>query len=53
MITILINLKIFKYIKNMSTDTKKFVERAFEEVQGGEYDEYGFYHTPNGSKIKN
>lgn len=32
-------------------DTKKeFVERKFEEVEGGEYDEYGFYYTPNGSK---
>jgi len=32
-------------------DTKKeFVERKFEEVEGGGYDEYGFYYTPNGSK---
>ena len=28
-----------------------FVERKFEEVKGGEYDEFGFYHTPEGSKI--
>lgn len=34
-----------------SKDTKKeFVERKFEEVEGGHYDEYGFYYTPNGSK---
>jgi hypothetical protein len=35
----------------MSIDTKKFVDRQFEEVEGGQYDEYGFYHTPNGSKL--
>ncbi len=29
---------------------KTFVERDFEEVEGGHYDDYGFYHTPNGSK---
>jgi hypothetical protein len=28
---------------------EKFVERQFEEVEGGHYDEYDFYHTPNGS----
>jgi hypothetical protein len=28
---------------------KKFIEREFEEVEGGSYDEYGYYYTPNGS----
>jgi len=28
---------------------KKFVVREFEECDGGYEDEYGFYHTPNGS----
>lgn len=30
--------------------SKKFVVREFEECEGGHEDEYGFYHTPNGSK---
>jgi len=29
---------------------KKFVVREFEECEGGHEDEFGFYHTPNGSK---
>lgn len=29
----------------------KFVVREFEECEGGYEDEYGFYHTPNGSKL--
>lgn len=28
-----------------------FIEREFQEVEGGHYDEYGFYYTPNGSMI--
>ena len=28
---------------------EKFVEKPFEEVEGGYYDEYEFYYTPNGS----
>ena len=28
---------------------KNFVDRDFEEVEGGKYDENGFYRTPNGS----
>jgi hypothetical protein len=28
---------------------EKYVERPFKEVEGGEYDEYDFYYTPNGS----
>ncbi len=28
---------------------KVFVVREFEECEGGYGDEYGFYHTPNGS----
>jgi hypothetical protein len=31
-------------------DKVDFKEREFEEVEGGKYDEYGFYYTPNGSK---
>jgi len=31
-------------------DEKKFIEKEFHEVEGGYYDEYGFYYTPNGSK---
>ena len=31
--------------------SNKFVERKFEEVEGGYYDDYGFYYTPNGSKL--
>jgi hypothetical protein len=30
--------------------TKEFIVREFEEVEGGEYDDEGFYETPNGSK---
>jgi len=26
-----------------------FIERHFQEVLGGKYDEFGFYHTPDGS----
>jgi len=36
----------------MSKQTKtqeEFVERKFEEVEGGYYDDYDFYYTPNGS----
>jgi hypothetical protein len=29
---------------------QNFIEREFQEVEGGNYDEYGFYYTPNGSK---
>ena len=29
---------------------QKFVEREFCEVEGGYYDEFGFYYTPDGSK---
>jgi hypothetical protein len=36
-----------------SDKDKKFVERPFQEVEGGEYDENGFYYTPEGSKIQN
>lgn len=32
------------------SSNKTFVDRRFEEVPGGEYDEFGFYHTPEGSK---
>jgi len=35
----------------MSSKPKNFIEREFKEVEGGDYDEFGFYHTPNGSKI--
>ncbi len=31
---------------------QKFVEREFCEVEGGNYDEFGFYYTPDGSKNK-
>ena len=30
---------------------KQFVERKFEEVNGGYWDEYDFYYTPNGSNL--
>jgi hypothetical protein len=30
-------------------NTNKKVSRNFEEVEGGHYDNVGFYHTPNGS----
>jgi hypothetical protein len=29
--------------------SKKFVPKLFEEIEGGYYDEYNFYYTPNGS----
>ncbi len=32
------------------TTKKTFIERKFEEVEGGQYDENGFYYTPDGSK---
>jgi hypothetical protein len=28
---------------------QNFIDRSFEEVEGGKYDEDGFYRTPNGS----
>lgn len=28
-----------------------FIDKEFVEVEGGHYDEYGFYHSPNGSKF--
>jgi hypothetical protein len=28
---------------------EKFFDRKFEEVEGGYYDDDGFYFTPNGS----
>jgi hypothetical protein len=31
---------------------KNFVEREYQEVEGGYLGEDGFYYTPNGSKIK-
>lgn len=31
------------------SSNKNFVDRPFTEVPGGEYDEFGFYHTPDGS----
>jgi hypothetical protein len=34
--------------KNTEDD---FLEREFKEVEGGYYDEYSFYYTPNGSKM--
>jgi len=33
------------------SSNKNFIERPFIEVPGGEYDEYGFYHNPDGSII--
>ena len=30
---------------------KKFEEKEFKEVAGGQYDEYGFYYAPDGSTI--
>ena len=29
---------------------KQFIEREFKEVNGGVWDDLGFYTTPNGSK---
>jgi hypothetical protein len=40
---LLLNLFKIRYMKN-------FVEREFEEVNGGYLGEDGFYYTPNGSK---
>ncbi len=37
----------------MKDDGKKFVVREFKEVEGGKYDDYNFYYTPNGSNIPN
>jgi hypothetical protein len=34
---------------NNEGSVKKPIEREFEEVQGGAYDNFGFYTTPNGS----
>ena len=36
------------------TDKKNinYVDREFQEVSGGYYDDYGFYYTPNGSKFR-
>jgi hypothetical protein len=38
-------------INNQNKKNSEFVVREFEEVQGGWYDDYGFYYTPNGSKF--
>ena len=32
-----------------SNDNKNFVDKPFRVVPGGQYDEFGFYYTPNGS----
>jgi hypothetical protein len=31
---------------------KDFVEKEFKEVEGGFYDDQGFYQTSNGSNVK-
>ena len=31
------------------TDKRPFVAREFKEVEGGYYDEFDCYYTPNGS----
>ncbi len=36
--------------KKDKTEESEFIEKEFKEVEGGKYDEYGFYYTPNGSK---
>ena len=35
----------------MTDKSNFFVDREFEEVEDGYYEE-GFYYTPNGSKLK-
>ena len=34
----------------MKTNKIPTKDRKFEEVKGGEYDDHGFYTSPNGSK---
>ena len=36
-------------LKNNTSQIEEFIERSFEEVEDGGYDERGFYTTPNGS----
>lgn len=43
-ILLIINLIYLRYMKN-------FVDREYEEVEGGYLGDDGFYYTPNGSKI--
>jgi hypothetical protein len=35
--------------QNKTENKKDFINRDFKEVEGGFYDELGFYMTPNGS----
>lgn len=37
--------------KNQNKVNTAFIVREFQEVIGGWYDDYGFYYTPNGSKL--
>ena len=32
---------------------ENFVEKEFQEVEGGHFNEMNFYFTPNGSKLYN
>jgi len=32
-----------------SKESKEFIDRKFAEVKDGYYDDFDFYHTPNGS----
>jgi hypothetical protein len=38
-------------MKNTGESKVEFIERKFEEVEGGYYDDSGFYITPDGSKF--
>lgn len=41
-----------KETKNVEKNKgSEFEDRKFEEVDGGYYDDYGFYYTPDGSKL--
>ena len=44
------NNKVIKYLmENKQPNLKDFVEREFNDFIEGEYDELGFFNTPNGS----
>ena len=38
--------------QNKSPQKSSREVRQIEEVKGGEYDDYGFYHLPKGGKMK-
>lgn len=37
-------------MQNQNSIQGKFIEKEFQEVPGGYFDEHNFYFSPNGSK---